>query len=119
MIDLNTKELISSVEASLLWGKQKDYVRTIYNKYPQRFPKGTIRKFGKQLVVTEKGMETVSGQYRLNIVHLNKDLANHTSKEEAKVIGVSEYKLLIKFNNGDILKTEYKNVARLEGKQGL
>ena len=53
-IDLNSDELIGSREASLMWGKQKDYVRTIYNKYPKRFPEGTIRKFGKQLVVTRK-----------------------------------------------------------------
>lgn len=52
-IDLNTPDLIGSKEASLMWGKQKDYVRTIYNKYPERFPAGTIRKFGKQIVVTE------------------------------------------------------------------
>lgn len=60
-INLNTEELIGSREASLMWGKQKDYVRTIYNKYPERFPKGTIRKFGKQLIVTHEGMEAVTG----------------------------------------------------------
>ncbi|KRO22186.1 hypothetical protein IV88_GL001282 [Pediococcus argentinicus] len=60
-IDLNTDELIGSREASLMWGKQKDYVRTIYNKYPKRFPEGTIRKFGKQLIVTKEGMEIVTG----------------------------------------------------------
>ena len=60
-IDLNTDELIGSREASLMWGKQKDYVRTIYNKYPERFPTGTIRKFGKQLIVTREGMESVTG----------------------------------------------------------
>lgn len=60
-IDLNTDELIGSREASLMWGKQKDYVRTIYNKYPERFPAGTIRKFGKQLIITREGMESVTG----------------------------------------------------------
>jgi hypothetical protein len=61
-INLNTKELIGGREASLMWGKQKDYVRTIFNKYPKRFPDGTIRKFGKQLVVTRGGMEAVTGE---------------------------------------------------------
>lgn len=28
---------------------------------PERFPKGTIRKFGKQGVVTTEGMEAVTG----------------------------------------------------------
>ncbi|KRN93251.1 hypothetical protein IV81_GL000669 [Pediococcus stilesii] len=60
-VNLNTDELIGSREASLMWGKQKDYVRTIYNKYPRRFPEGTIRKFGKQLIVTREGMEAVTG----------------------------------------------------------
>jgi hypothetical protein len=59
-VNLNTDELIGSREASLMWGKQKDYVRTIFNKYPKRFPEGTIRKFGKQLIVTREGMEAVT-----------------------------------------------------------
>ncbi|WP_063696954.1 helix-turn-helix domain-containing protein [Pediococcus inopinatus] len=60
-IDLNDEDYMGSHEASVMWGKQKDYVRTIFNKYPKRFPEGTIRKFGKQLVVTREGMETVTG----------------------------------------------------------
>ncbi|AEV95473.1 helix-turn-helix domain-containing protein [Pediococcus claussenii] len=66
-LDINTEELIGSREASLEWGKQKDYVRTIYNKYPQRFPEGTIRKFGKQLIVTREGMEAVTGVKRSDL----------------------------------------------------
>ncbi|WP_099299661.1 helix-turn-helix domain-containing protein [Pediococcus pentosaceus] len=61
-IDLDTKELIGSREASLMWDKQKDYVRTVFNKQPGRFPKGTIRKFGRQLIVTREGMEAVTGK---------------------------------------------------------
>ncbi|AVK99679.1 helix-turn-helix domain-containing protein [Pediococcus inopinatus] len=60
-IDLNDEDYMGSHEASVMWGKQKDYVRTIFNKYPKRFPEGTIRKFGKQLVVTREGMEAVTG----------------------------------------------------------
>lgn len=59
-INLNDEDYMGSHEASVLWGKQKDYVRTIYNKYPKRFPKGTIRKFGKQLIITREGMEAVT-----------------------------------------------------------
>lgn len=61
-VNLNNMEIYGSHEASLMWAKQKDYVRTIYNKYPKRFPEGTIRKFGKQLVVTREGMEAVTGK---------------------------------------------------------
>lgn len=61
-INLNNMEIYGSHEASLMWDKQKDYVRTIYNKYPKRFPEGTIRKFGKQLVVTREGMEAFTGK---------------------------------------------------------
>lgn len=64
-VDLSLKEIIGSHEAALMWGKQKDYVRTIYNKRPDRFPQGTIRKFGKQLVVTQEGMEAVTGHKAL------------------------------------------------------
>jgi len=63
-ISLNDEDYMGSHEASIMWGKQKDYVRTIYNKYPKRFPEGTIRKFGKQLIVTCEGMEAVTGVKR-------------------------------------------------------
>ncbi|WP_341480673.1 helix-turn-helix domain-containing protein [Weissella viridescens] len=33
----------------------------MYRKYPAKFPSESIRKFGKQLVVTRQGMETVTG----------------------------------------------------------
>ncbi|GAC44544.1 conserved hypothetical protein [Pediococcus acidilactici NGRI 0510Q] len=59
-IDLFNSDLFGSKEASLMWGKQQDYVRTIWNKYPERFPAGTIRKFGHQLIVTREGMEAVT-----------------------------------------------------------
>lgn len=72
-INLNTEDLIGSREASLMWGKQQDYVRTIYNKYPERFPKGTIRKFGKQLIVTREGMEAVTGH---KAVHTENEIKN-------------------------------------------
>lgn len=59
-IDLFNSDLFGSKEASLMWGKQQGYVRTIWNKYPERFPAGTIRKFGHQLIVTREGMEAVT-----------------------------------------------------------
>ncbi|GEN96061.1 helix-turn-helix domain-containing protein [Pediococcus ethanolidurans] len=71
-IDLNDQDYMGSHEASSMWGKQKDYVRTIYNKYPKRFPEGTIRKFGKQLIVTREGMETVTGIKKSQLKDLKK-----------------------------------------------
>ena len=56
-----TKELDSG-EAAERWGKAEDYVRQMYRKYPDKFPPGTIRKFGKQIVVTREGMESATGQ---------------------------------------------------------
>ncbi|WP_412988366.1 helix-turn-helix domain-containing protein [Pediococcus siamensis] len=72
-IDLNDQDYMGSHEASTMWGKQKDYVRTIYNKYPKRFPKGTIRKFGKQLIVTREGMEAVTGVKKSQLAAVKKD----------------------------------------------
>lgn len=57
MIDLNSKDIMDSKEAAERWGKAEDYVRQMYRKYPDKFPAGSIRKFGKQLVVTREGME--------------------------------------------------------------
>lgn len=71
-IDLNDQDYMGSHEASSMWGKQKDYVRTIYNKYPKRFPEGTIRKFGKQLIVTREGMEAVTGIKKSQLKNLKK-----------------------------------------------
>ncbi|WP_309295421.1 helix-turn-helix domain-containing protein [Companilactobacillus sp. RD055328] len=57
---------MSSVEASKRWNRSSDYVRQIYRKYPDKFPKGSIRRFGKQLVVTRKAMEAITGQTEVN-----------------------------------------------------
>ncbi|HBO46879.1 MULTISPECIES: helix-turn-helix domain-containing protein [Pediococcus] len=72
-IDLNDQDYMGSHEASSMWGKQKDYVRTIYNKYPKRFPEGSIRKFGKQLIVTREGMEAVTGIKKSKLKDLKKN----------------------------------------------
>lgn len=64
--------------------KADDYVRQVYRKTPERFPAGTIRKFGKQLVVTRKGMEVVTGKPRLkqnNLPAFDKILIFVTSNE--------------------------------------
>ncbi|KRK96028.1 hypothetical protein FD25_GL002489 [Levilactobacillus acidifarinae DSM 19394] len=50
------------MEAAKRWVKADDYVRQVYRKTPEKFPPGTIRKFGKQLVVTRKGMESATGE---------------------------------------------------------
>ncbi|KRL54484.1 helix-turn-helix domain-containing protein [Furfurilactobacillus rossiae] len=62
MINLNDSDIMSSSEAASRWRKADDYVRQVFRKNPERFPTGTIRKFGKQLVVTRHGMEVVTGE---------------------------------------------------------
>ncbi|GKQ42802.1 hypothetical protein RD055328_07250 [Companilactobacillus sp. RD055328] len=66
MIRLDDRDIMSSVEASKRWNRSSDYVRQIYRKYPDKFPKGSIRRFGKQLVVTRKAMEAITGQTEVN-----------------------------------------------------
>lgn len=61
MIDLNDRDVMSSTEAARRWHKADDYVRQMFRKSPEKFLEGTIRKFGKQLVVTRRGMEQVTG----------------------------------------------------------
>lgn len=62
MIDLRDHDIMSSSEAAKRWKKADDYVRQVFRKSPERFPAGTIRKFGKQLVVTRHGMEAATGE---------------------------------------------------------
>ncbi|WP_235058707.1 MULTISPECIES: helix-turn-helix domain-containing protein [Lactobacillus] len=52
---------MSSAEAAKIWHKNSDYVRTSLHKNPKRWPKGSWRKFGRQIVVTTYGMEQVTG----------------------------------------------------------
>ena len=57
MINLDSKDIMDAKEAAERWNKSENYVRQLYRKYPDKFPPGTIRKFGKQIVVTREGME--------------------------------------------------------------
>ncbi|WP_371190536.1 helix-turn-helix domain-containing protein [Weissella viridescens] len=66
MINLDDEDIMSAKDASQKWGKSEDYVRQMYRKYPDKFPPGSIRKFGKQLVVTRQGMETVTGVKKID-----------------------------------------------------
>lgn len=61
-IDLNSADIMDAKEASKIWGHAENYVRLIMKQNPERFPKGTIRKFGKQWVVTTEGMEAATGK---------------------------------------------------------
>lgn len=61
MINLNTPDIMDAREASVIWGHAENYVRQLYKKNPSKFPDGTIRKFGKQWIVTTEGMETATG----------------------------------------------------------
>lgn len=68
-INLNDSDIMSAAEASLMWNKADGYVRQMYSKYPEKFPNGSIRKFGKQLVVTVEGMEAVTGVKKGEVNH--------------------------------------------------
>lgn len=50
-------ELMSTKEAADRWGIDESYIRRKINE----FPPGTVRKFGKQWVVSKAGMESVFG----------------------------------------------------------
>lgn len=60
-INLDDPEIMTAVDAANLWGKAPDYVRQILRSNPDRFPAGSVRLFGRQLVVTREGMEAVTG----------------------------------------------------------
>lgn len=60
-INLNNEEIMSSTDAAKRWGKAPDYVRQILRSNPSRFPDGSVRLFGRQLIVTREGMIAVTG----------------------------------------------------------
>lgn len=62
MIDLNSSEIMSAQEASKIWGKSESYVRISLRQNPDKWPKGSYRRFGKTIIVTAAGMEAVTGQ---------------------------------------------------------
>lgn len=55
--NLNDPSIMAASEATRKWGLDESSLR----KRIESFPEGTIRKFGKQWVVTEEGMTVVFG----------------------------------------------------------
>jgi hypothetical protein len=50
-------------EAAEIWGKSESYVRKSLQQSPDKWPKGSWRKFdNRQIVVTVEGMEAATGQ---------------------------------------------------------
>lgn len=62
MINLNSSDIMDAKEASKIWGYAENYVRRTFLKSPEKFPEGSIRKFGKQWIVTTQGMEAITGK---------------------------------------------------------
>lgn len=54
---MNLQNLYTAKEASLLLGKEESYVRQLYKKFPDKFKKGTIRKIGRELIITKEGVD--------------------------------------------------------------
>lgn len=61
-INLNDPDIMSAKEAAKVWHKNDAYVRTSLRQSPEKWPAGSHRIFGKQLVVTTEGMEAATGQ---------------------------------------------------------
>jgi hypothetical protein len=61
-IDLDDPSIMSASDAAKQWGITDSRIRQVTDK----FPKGTIRKLGKQWVVLERGMKAVFGDPRKN-----------------------------------------------------
>jgi len=67
-IDLNDPRMMDTKEASEKWNIDPSYIR----QHKDEFPVGSIRKFGKQIVVTEEGMYAVFGSPRGKKIELGK-----------------------------------------------
>ena len=62
MINLNSPDIMDAREASKIWGHAENYVRRAYLENPEKFPDGSIRKFGKQWIVRTQAMEAITGE---------------------------------------------------------
>lgn len=58
-INLNKIELYTASEASKILGKEPSYIRQIYTKYPNRFPDGSIRKMGRDYILTKVAIDAL------------------------------------------------------------
>ena len=58
-INLDELELYSASEASEILGKANNYIRQLYAKYPNLFPKGSIRKIGREYIVTKDAIDAL------------------------------------------------------------
>lgn len=59
-LNLNDPNIMAANEASKIQGHAENYVRLFIKQNPDKFPKGSIRKFGKHQVVTTEGMEAIT-----------------------------------------------------------
>ena len=60
--NLDNPNIMSAREAGEIWGLSEGYVRVHMREARESFPPGTIRKFGKQWVITTRGMEFMTGR---------------------------------------------------------
>ncbi|MFD0587772.1 helix-turn-helix domain-containing protein [Paenibacillus sp. GCM10027627] len=61
-INLDDSRIMNSKDAAKRWGKDDSSIRFRKND----FPSGTLRKIGRDWVVTEEGMEAVFGKENNN-----------------------------------------------------
>lgn len=61
MINLDSPDILTAQEAAKIWGKNEAYVRTALRQNPDKFPDGSVRRFGKVILVTTQGMEAATG----------------------------------------------------------
>lgn len=59
-INLDELKIYTAAEASQILGKDSGYIRQIFVKYPNRFPKGSIRKMGRDIIVTREAIDALS-----------------------------------------------------------
>lgn len=59
-VNLNDPNIMDAKDVSKIWGHAENYVRRAYKHNFSNFPRGSIRKFGKQWIVTTDEMEAIT-----------------------------------------------------------
>lgn len=84
MFDLTDNQILDTTAATKIWGKAPNYVKQTLQKYPQRFPAGSIRQVGSKWLVTRQGMVALTGD----------DKSEYFNNEPIRTIDLNEPTLM-------------------------
>lgn len=65
-VNLNDPNIMDAKDVSKIWGHAENYVRRAYEHNFPKFPRGSIRKFGKQWIVATEAITEIKDPRRVD-----------------------------------------------------